>query len=52
MGIDMEITRSLPVVYFQNDDNKRTGKVIKPQNDITNDVNDSKGLNLAELNLS
>ena len=46
------ITTSLPVVYFQHHDNKWTGKVIKPQNDITSNVNDSEGLNLMELNLS
>ena len=53
MGIEMAIiTRSHPVTYFQHDDDKWTGKVIKPQNDITDDVNYSKGSNLAELNLS
>ena len=53
MGKEMAtITRSHPVIYFRHYNDKWTGKVIKPQNDITNDVNDSKGSNLAELNLS
>ena len=49
MSIEMEITRSLPVVYFQDNENKWTGKIIKPQSGIKNDVN---GLNSVELNLS